>query len=362
LTDRSSNIIPTWSEIFKGVILNNYYCRDGLITARRYFSCLKFDHADVGTECRITSCNMSKFTLAVVAASSAFAGATMALLYANKPKEKSPIPTVSKAPMPIAPVDPNGVFAYGFPGPHADLRLASSLVSSYDRRLRNPYWVAEHITRDSLALKLGDRKGSVFFEDASIPEQFRAKLKDYFRSGYDRGHQVPAADAKWSQQAMDDTFALSNIVPQVGDGFNRDYWAHFEDFCRRLTVQYPSIRVITGPLYLPKKDVDGKWRVSFEMIGSPPSVAVPTHCFKVIYAEDGTSGGNVAVAAFVLPNAPIPNDKPLKDFEVPLEAIERASGLEFISKLPVERKKRLCDEAPCDILVKEYKERQKMKF
>ena len=32
---------------------------------------------------------------------------------------------------------------------------------------------------------------------------------------------VPAADAKISQQAMDETFYLSNIAPQVGDGFNR---------------------------------------------------------------------------------------------------------------------------------------------
>lgn len=32
---------------------------------------------------------------------------------------------------------------------------------------------------------------------------------------------VPAADAKVSQEAMDETFLLSNIAPQVGVGFNR---------------------------------------------------------------------------------------------------------------------------------------------
>jgi hypothetical protein len=32
---------------------------------------------------------------------------------------------------------------------------------------------------------------------------------------------VPAADAKISQQAMNETFYLTNIAPQVGDGFNR---------------------------------------------------------------------------------------------------------------------------------------------
>ncbi|KAK7516796.1 uncharacterized protein IWZ02DRAFT_470405 [Phyllosticta citriasiana] len=259
-----------------------------------------------------------------------------------------------------APVDPDGLFQYGFPGPINDLRFANSLVSSYDRRTRNPHWVAEHMTPSSLSLKNADRKHSNFFEDESIPEPFRARLKDYYRSGYDRGHQVPAADAKWSQPAMDDTFALSNMCPQVGDGFNRDYWAHLEDFCRRLTTRFPSVRVVTGPLYLPKRDpADGKWRVSYEVIGSPPSVAVPTHFYKVIFAEDGRAGGNVALGAFVLPNAPIPNDKPLVEFEVPVEVVERASGLQFASKLPDARRKRLCAEFQCALVVKEYKERQK---
>jgi endonuclease G len=242
----------------------------------------------------------------------------------------------------------------------ADLASRQALISSFDRRLRNPHWVVEHITPASLAQRGGDRKNSVFLEDEGVPDKYRAHLKDYFRSGYDRGHQVPAADAKWSQVAMDETFYLTNMCPQVGEGFNRDYWAHFEDFCRRLTGRYPSVRIVTGPLYLPRRDpADGKWYVKFEMIGSPPSVAVPTHFYKVIFAEDGVAGGNVAVGAFVLPNAPIPNEKPLTDFEVPLEAVERASGLEFASKLPVQRRKRLCADTTCAIVVRDYAERQK---
>lgn len=293
---------------------------------------------------------MSKFTLALVAGASAAVGAaTTAVIYGSrKPandiashtttntttvttpsgtRPPAPVPVSRDNPIPTpqpAPVDPSGLFAYGFPGPISDLRTAASLTSSFNRATRNPNWVAEHITPASLLMQNGDRRHSAFAEDPAIPEKFRARLKDYFRSGYDRGHQVPAADAKWSQPAMDSTFWLSNMCPQVGEGFNRDYWAHFEDFCRRLTSFYPSVRIVTGPLYLPKKDpVDGKWRVSYEVIGSPPNIAVPTHFYKVIYAEDGKTGGNVSLGAFVLPNAVIANDKPLQDFEVPMEAVER---------------------------------------
>ncbi|KAK0669656.1 hypothetical protein QBC41DRAFT_319350 [Cercophora samala] len=160
---------------------------------------------------------------------------------------------------------------------------------------------------------------------------------------------------------MDETFYLSNMCPQVGEGFNRDYWAHFEDFCRRLTGRYPSVRVVTGPLYLPHKEEDGKWYVKYEVVGSPaPNVAVPTHFYKVIFAEEKDSReGSVAVGAFVLPNAVIPNSKPLQEFEVPLEVVERASGLEFAEKLDVRRRKRLCAETSCSVIVKEYAQRQK---
>jgi len=123
--------------------------------------------------------------------------------------------------------------------------------------------------------------------------------------------------------------------------------------------RYPSVRIVTGPLYLPKREADGKWRVSYEMIGNPPNIAVPTHFYKVIFAEDGTVGGPVAVGAFVLPNAVIPNSKPLTDFEVPVEAVERASGLEFATKLPVQRRKRLCADMTCSLIIKEYADRQK---
>lgn len=331
---------------------------------------------------------MSKATFAVIAAASAATGAGItALFYSSKPSQKeSPVPAIapppstptpaglskvpspqfptpSLAPKPPAgsPVDPTGILQYGFPGPVSDTLSSLPFTGAFDRRTRNPSWVAEHITPQSLAQHNADRKNSTFFEDTTIPAAFRAKLSDYFRSGYDRGHQVPAADAKWSQDAMDGTFALSNMCPQVGEGFNRDYWAHFEEFCRNLTKKYPSVRIVTGPLYLPHRDADGKWRVSYEVIGNPPNVAVPTHFYKVIYGEDGTGNprSNVALGAFVLPNARIPNDKRLSDFEVPLEAVERASGLEFASKLEASRRKRLCQEVKCEVVVREFNNARK---
>mgnify|MGYP001169933658 CR=1 FL=1 len=253
-------------------------------------------------------------------------------------------------------IRPEEFYKYGFPGPIHDLEKRKEFISCYDRKTRNPYWIVEHITKDSIRSAQGvDRKKSVFKEDENIPLKFRNRLRDYFRSGYDRGHQAPAADAKYHQDAMDETFYLTNISPQVGDGFNRDYWAHFEDFARRLTKEYDGVRIMTGPLFLPKKcpENPNKYKVEYEVIGSPPNIAVPTHFFKLIVGEINNSK-DIAVGAFVLPNEAIDNATPLTTFQVPVDALERSSGLELLHKVPYTNKKDLCREVKCEIIVREF--------
>lgn len=268
------------------------------------------------------------------------------------------VPNSGSSDSSLVQLKPKELFKYGFPGPIHDIEDRYQYISCYNRQTRNPYWVLEHITPESLALRNGDRKNSFFKENERIPEIFRAKLKDYFGSGYDRGHQVPAADAKFSQNSMDQTFYLTNISPQVGVGFNRDYWSHFEYFCRQLTQKYNNVRIMTGPLFLPKKDEkDGKFRVTYEVIGNPPNVSVPTHFFKLIVAENpkqNPTSDKVSVAAFVLPNEPISNETKITDFEVPVNALERSTGLELLKNLPKNKTVPLCKEVKCQLVIREF--------
>lgn len=142
-----------------------------------------------------------------------------------KPMSTSALPPTFKSQQPnLNNIDKSkAILPFGFPGPVNDIVYRSGYVTSYNRRDRNPNWVAEHLTQASLQRGPDvDRQKSSFKEDDHIPPQFRAKLNDYFRSGFDRGHMVPAADVKNSQVSMDETFYLTNIAPQVGEGFNRE--------------------------------------------------------------------------------------------------------------------------------------------
>ena len=107
------------------------------------------------------------------------------------------------------------------------------------------------------------------------------------------------------------------------------------------------------------------------MIGLPPSAAVPTHFFKVIVAESKDNGQEpVAVGAFVLPNQEIDNATALTTFLTPIEAVERytfsfkieannrASGLEFLKDLPDGRRKDLCKDVNCSLVVREFENKR----
>ncbi|KAL4218992.1 hypothetical protein ACF0H5_021576 [Mactra antiquata] len=236
-----------------------------------------------------------------------------------------------------APVsNPAEIMRYGFPSLD-NVRTFDSFVLAYDRRTRNPHWVFEHLTPDKLPSKHGaDRKYSNFFEDLKIHDKFRSLLKDYKYSGYDRGHMAAAGNHRHSQQAMDQTFTLSNISPQVGEGFNRGIWNNLEKYVRSIARKNRNTYVCTGPLYLPRKEADGKTYVKYEVIGQS-NVAVPTHFFKVVAIE--TNAGEFEILSFVLPNQPIQDDVPLKNFLTPLDAIERSAGLLLFDKLPLDKVK-----------------------
>lgn len=160
---------------------------------------------------------------------------------------------------------------------------------------------------------------------------------------------LPPSTSLNSSLLISETFLLSNVAPQVGDGFNRHYWAYLEAFCRTLTTQFTDVYVFTVPLFLPRQSgLDGKWYVNYEMIApqnSAPSIAVPTHFAKVIMASrekrgGGSLGGLVksggegekewSVGAFVLPNDVIDEKTPLTNFVVPSKSFFRFSHLPFV--------------------------------
>jgi endonuclease G len=203
-----------------------------------------------------------------------------------------------------------------------------------------PFWVCE-LVKESDLTGPGNRKKCSFKAEPRLARGERAVLSDYRGSGYDRGHQAPAADFKSSQDDTCDSFLLSNMAPQVGIGFNRDIWRFLETRTRDVVENRGKAFVITGGmLYDPKEEdketADGF--IDYDTIGNN-QVAVPTHFYKIIVAKN--DGGEWEAIGFVLENKAYPRvSKGKYDFAPfirSIDWIEDRTGINFMPILDEEK-------------------------
>ena len=150
---------------------------------------------------------------------------------------------------------------------------------SYNEDLLIPNWVAWHLTSDRLTGP-AKRKGISFMEDTEAPGVL-VNTHDYARSGFDRGHMCPAGDNKWSQQAMRESFLLTNICPQA-PSLNRGDWNEMEIQCRKWAETYGDIYIVAGPIL---------YRGHHKQIGTH-RVTVPEAFFKVVLCMQGRTEGH----------------------------------------------------------------------
>ena len=164
---------------------------------------------------------------------------------------------------------------------------------------------------------LAVERKDTFREDKAVGTG-SATLQDYKKSGYDRGHMAPAADFRWSAEAMDDTFYLSNMCPQT-HAFNAGIWSDLESAIRSMAYEDGSIYVVTGPVL-----TDGP----YDTIGEN-KVAVPSYFYKVVldYSEP-----TLKAIGFILPHENSKN--PLSYFAVTVDEVEERTGLDFFPLLP----------------------------
>jgi len=236
-------------------------------------------------------------------------------------------------------------------------------VLMHNNETRIPDWVLEHLTREQVS---GDnsRPTNSFDPEPAIPECARAVDNDYKRSKFARGHQAPSEDFNVEEALMLDTFFFSNVVPQIGNGFNSGIWSTLERMVRELAKDRGELYVITGPIYqngearsqtiTPAENACAKTikldplpntkrpeRVCAASNRKPPApceeegAAVPSALFKIIY--DPT---NERANAYVLPNIDHKELKGktdsiayLEKFRTTVQVVEEYTGVRFFGAL-----------------------------
>lgn len=177
-----------------------------------------------------------------------------------------------------------------------------------------PNWVAWELL--GTETDGGVSRSNKFWQDAEV--RGCPQHQDYSGSGYDRGHMCPAADQKWSEQAMNDCFSLTNVAPQH-HALNTGAWKTLENKERLWARRDSAIIIVAGPVYAPSDT---------ERIGEA-GVRVPGAFFKVIAAPYLAEPRGIA---FVYPNMPAPGN--MQNYVMTIRDVEKLTGFDFFSELP----------------------------
>lgn len=183
----------------------------------------------------------------------------------------------------------------------------------YNEETEQAYWVAWELTKPEL--QGNSKRTNKFLEDPLVISG-SATDKDYYKSGFDRGHLAPAADMTWDNIAMKESFYYSNMSPQV-PGFNRGIWKKLEGKTRKWAKLYNQIYIVTGPLFLSDYETIGK-----------NNVAIPTHFYKAVLVINDTVQEAVG---FIMPNEK--SKKSVFHFAASIDSIENISGLDLFPAL-----------------------------
>lgn len=185
-----------------------------------------------------------------------------------------------------------------------------NFTSYFDTQKRYPshveWWLTKSMLNCSIPLKRTDK----FKPDPSLKE-FTDLEKDYLKSGFDRGHMMPAADNLCeSQTELDECFYFSNISPQY-HSLNAGDWKSLETYTRETAKNSDSVHVWCGNLG------------EIQKIGR---VSVPKYCWKVIYIKKKREW-----KAFIFKNDKTKPDG-FENNETTISEIEKMTNLKFLEK------------------------------
>lgn len=192
---------------------------------------------------------------------------------------------------------------------------------SYNEKYEQAEWIAYELKKKYV--KSSNFNRPYFIEDPKV-KTGSANWRNYKKSGYDKGHLCPAGDMGFALQAFVDTFFTSNISPQNHD-FNRGIWNRLEQKVRYWATKYDGVYVITAGVLQPNIKTIGKERV-----------LVPNFFYKIILDN---YNGQYKMIAFLIPNTN--TNKPLYDFVVSVDRIEKLTGIDFFPQLDNNTENRL---------------------
>ena len=212
----------------------------------------------------------------------------------------------------------------------------------YSREQRAPLWVAAPVHR---AYKGDVKRVDNYDFDPTLTVNIQITLNRSY-GDYTRGHMLGSGERTASREMNNQTFYVTNIAPQLRDGFNErgGAWNNLEYFVDR-QICADTLYVVTGAIFDDFTAPDGtniKARTTVNK-NDNKRVGVPTAYYKALLrTKSGRTGKSVVeckaselkCAAFIIPHRSDVGHKPTVEDMISIKELERLTGVNFFANVP----------------------------
>lgn len=166
----------------------------------------------------------------------------------------------------------------------------------YDRSTYTPMWVAYPLE----SKHMGDIERPSNWDwnpYISISDQVNLCRRSYTDSDiYSRGHLIPNASRNGIKSMQEQTFYVTNSVPQVQDGFNGGIWQRLEAALQKVG-ETELLYIVTGVAF--NKEGENRAVAYTSARDDDKSVPIPNYFYKVVLKVDTNGAGEVTDATTV---------------------------------------------------------------
>ena len=170
-------------------------------------------------------------------------------------------------------------------------------------------------------------RGDRFTEDPKIPAQYQTSYSDYTNSGYSRGHLIASSDRQYSEEANLQTFYMSNINPQIQNGFNGGIWANLE----RCVQKWGTITNDQDTLYAVKGGTIDQQGNIIKYLKENNTIPVPKYFYMAILS---LKNGQYHAIGFWFEHKSYEKSESYKSYAISIDKLEEYTGIDFFHNLP----------------------------
>ena len=212
----------------------------------------------------------------------------------------------------------------------------------YDPEMYASYWVAYPLCSDHIT---GSGRANAWAYDPDVPNAKQTNCTagaygvnistpNYADNHYARGHQIANADRNGVDDMCDQTYFMTNITPQIQNGFNGGIWSQLEGGVRNLTSSCDTVYVVTGAAF--RKKGGGEVINTIVNTRDSKTLPVPNYYWKALLKVTWSAGKvtDALAIGFWLPHQDLKGESYTDSkYVVSVDQIEEWTGFDLFSNL-----------------------------